>query len=82
MAFRRANVWMLPDVYFPGLPGEADNVKGTATFLQDRFLFATGYPFCPIQETIDRYLGFGLSDDVLAKVMRGNALRLLGLDGS
>ena len=80
VAFRRANVWMLPDVYFPGLPGEADYVKGISTFLQDRFLFATGYPFCPIQETIDRYLGFGLSDEVLRKVMRDNAVRLFGLD--
>lgn len=82
VAFRRANVWMLPDVYFPGLPGEADYVKGITTFLQDRFLFATGYPFCPIQETIDRYLGFGLSDEVLVKVMRRNALRLFRLDES
>ena len=80
VAFRRSNVWMLPDVYFPGLPGEADYVKGIATFLQDRFLFATGYPFCPIGETIDRYLGFGLSDDVLSKVMRDNAVRLFGLE--
>ena len=73
---------MLPDVYFPGLPGEADYVKGIATFLADRFLFATGYPFCPIQETIDRYLGFGLSDEVLHKIMRENALRLFRLDES
>lgn len=80
VAFRRSNVWMLPDVYFPGLPGEADYVKGIATFLQDRFLFATGYPFCPIQETIDRYLGFGLSDEVLRKVFRENAVRLFGLE--
>lgn len=80
VAFRRANVWMLPDVYFPGLPGESDYVKGIATFLQDRFLFATGYPFCPIRETIARYLAFGLSDEVLGKVMRDNARRLFKLD--
>lgn len=81
VAFRRANVWVFPDVYFPGLPGEADYVKGIAT-LADRFLFATGYPFCPIQETIDRYLGFGLSDEVLRKIMRENALCLFRLDES
>lgn len=80
VAFRRSNVWMLPDVYFPGLPGEQDYVIAMKTFLQDRFLFATGYPFCPIQETIDRFLGFGLPDEVLGKVFRGNAVRLFGLD--
>ena len=29
-----------------------------------------------------RYLGFGLSEDVLHKVMRRNAMRLSRLDGS
>lgn len=79
VAFRRANVWFLGDVYFPGLPGEADIVLAMRTFLQDRFLFSTGYPFCPIQATVDRYLSFGLPDEVLVKVMGGNAARLFGL---
>lgn len=79
VAFRRSNIWLLADVYFPGLPGEADIVLAMRTFLQDRFLFASGYPFCPLQATVDRYLSFGLPDDVLAKVMGGNAARLFGL---
>ena len=80
VAFRRPNVWMLPDVYFPGLTGEADYVVAMKTFLQDRFLFATGYPFCPIKATVDRYLRFSLSESVIQKVFRGNAVRLFGLD--
>lgn len=79
VAYRRKNVWMLPDVYFPGLPGEQDYVFAMKTFLQDRFLFATGYPFCPVQEVLDRFERFGLDDDVYAKVTHDNAARLFGL---
>jgi len=79
VAFRRRNVWYLGDVYFPNLPGEADILLAMRTFLQDRFLFSTGYPFCPIEATVERYLSFGLADDVLEKVMGLNAARLFGL---
>ena len=81
VAFRRPNVWLLPDVYFPGLPGEADYVLAMRTFLANRFLFATGYPFCPVQATVDRYLSFGLPDSILSKVLHDNAARLFKLDG-
>jgi uncharacterized protein len=79
VAFRRPNVWYLCDVYFPGLPGEADILLAMRTFLQDRFLFSASYPFCPIGPVVDRYLSFGLPDDVLEKVMGLNAARLLGV---
>jgi hypothetical protein len=79
VAFRRKNVWYLGDVYFPNLPGEADVVLAMKTFLQERFLFSTGYPFCPLKAVVDRYLSFGLTDAVLENVMGGNAARLLGI---
>ena len=79
VAFRRRNVWYLGDVYFPNLPGEADVVLAMKTFLQERFLFSTGYPFCPLRAVVDRYLSFGLPDDVLENVMGGNASRLFGI---
>ena len=37
---------------------------------------------CSRSETIDRNVGFGLSDEVLAMVIRRNALRLFRLEGS
>lgn len=80
VAYRRPNVWLLPDVYFPGLPGEQDYILAMRTFLRDRFVFATGYPFCPVEDILDRYHGFGLPDDVLAGVLGGNARRLFRLD--
>lgn len=79
VAFRRANVWLLPDVYFPGLPGETDYVLAMRTFLADRFLFATGYPFCPVGATVERYLSFGIDEQILQKVLYANAARLFRL---
>lgn len=80
VAFRRSNIWMLPDVYFPSLTGEADYVIAMKTFLQDRFLFATGYPFCPVRGTVERYLSFNASDSIYQKVFRENAMRLFRFD--
>jgi len=79
VAFRRANVWYLGDVYFPNLPGEADILLAMRTYLQERFLFASGYPFCPLPAIVDRYLSFGLPEPVLEQVMGGNAARLFGV---
>lgn len=76
VAFRRPNVWMMPDVYFPGLPGEQDYLLAMKTYLQDRFLFASNYPYCPLGQIVERYHGFGLSDGLLTKVLHDNAARL------
>lgn len=79
VAYRRPNVWMLADFYFPGLPGHDDYVRAMRTYLQDRFLFASSFPSCPLGEVIDRYGELGLPDSVLEKVMGGNAARLFDL---
>ncbi|MEU2238283.1 amidohydrolase family protein [Streptomyces sp. NPDC018338] len=54
-----------------GLPGGDEDVPA------DPFLFASNYPYCPLDEVVQRYHGFGLSDDVLTKVLHDNAKRLL-----
>ena len=79
VAFRRPNVWLLPDCYFPGLPGHDDYLAAIRTYLRDRFLFATGYPYCPLGEMVDRYFQLGLPDDVLTAVMGDNAARLFAI---
>jgi uncharacterized protein len=81
VAFRRPNVWLMPDCYFPNCPGEDDYVAAASTYLQDRFLFASGYPYSPIAATAGRYAELGFADEVLAKVMGENAVRLFGLEG-
>jgi uncharacterized protein len=79
VAYRRPNVWMLADFYFPGLPGHDDYVRAMGTYLQDRFLFASSFPSCPLGEVIARYRELGLPAPVLEKVMGGNAARLFNL---
>lgn len=79
VAFRRGNIWLLPDLYFPGMPGEADYLLAISGYLQDRFLFGSAYPFCNLPELVDRYKQLPLSASVLAKVFHENAQRLFGL---
>lgn len=79
VAFRRPNVWLMPDCYFPNCPGQDDYVAAASTYLQDRFLFASGYPYSPVAATVRAYAELGFPDDVLAKIMGANAIRLFGL---
>lgn len=78
--FRRDNVWILPDSYFPGLPGEADYLLLAKTFGEDRFLFGTSYPFVPFREHIQRYLDLPLSPSTIEKILGGNAKGLFSIE--
>lgn len=77
--YRRPNVWLIPDSYFPGLPGESDYLLLARSFGQDRFLFATAYPYASHKEQIRRYLELPLPDAIKEKIMGLNAARLFGL---
>jgi hypothetical protein len=79
VAYRRPNVWLMGDVYFPRLPGEGDYVCAMKTYLEGRFLFATGFPYLPMKDTVDEYGRLGLPEPTLEKVMGLNAQRLFGL---
>jgi len=48
--------------------------------LSDRALFGTDYPFITFGKWHKAFLQHGPSDEVVAKVLRDNAARLLGLD--
>ncbi|WP_454914933.1 amidohydrolase family protein [Xanthobacter sediminis] len=78
VAFRHANVHLIPDMYF-FQPGQEAYVKAANSFLADQFLFGSSYPFRPIRQSIDDYAAAGFRDDVLEKVFHANAARLLGL---
>ncbi len=77
---RRANVDMMPDMYYLGLPGEDVYTSSITSFGADRFLFATAYPSRPIGTTVDGYLNLPLTQEQVQKVMWDNAAQLLGLD--
>ncbi len=79
VCWRRENVWLLPDVYFPGLPGQEDYVRAAETYLQDRLLFASAWPYAPLPQLVRAYEGLGLTDAVLEKVFHRNAAHLFEL---
>jgi predicted TIM-barrel fold metal-dependent hydrolase len=79
LAFRRPNLWLSPDMYFSRMPGWEDYVRAADTYLADRMLYASSFPFCPVRAYKTWFEGLPIRADNLAKVMGGNARRLLGL---
>jgi predicted TIM-barrel fold metal-dependent hydrolase len=79
LAFRRPNLWLSPDMYFSRMPGWEDYVQAANTYLSDRMLYASSFPFCPVREYKTWFESLPIRSENLAKVMGGNACRLLGL---
>lgn len=82
VAFRRGNVYLSPDIYAINLPGRDDFAMAARTYLQDRFLFGSGYPFAPVGGAVEACRALGFSDEVADKIFRRNAARLLRLAGA
>lgn len=78
VAFRHANVHLIPDMYL-FQPGQEAYVKAANSFLVDQFLFGSSYPFRPIRQSIEDYAAAGFRGDVLERVFSKNAERLLKL---
>jgi hypothetical protein len=79
VAYRRTNVWLMPDVYFPGLPGETDLVLALRTFLRDRCIYASSYPYCPHSPQLQRIRALGLGHQAERSFLYDNAARLFGV---
>jgi predicted TIM-barrel fold metal-dependent hydrolase len=79
IAFRRPNLWLSPDMYFSRMPGWEEYVKAADTFLADRMLYASSFPFCPVKAYKDWFQALPIRPANLEKVMGGNARRLLKL---
>jgi predicted TIM-barrel fold metal-dependent hydrolase len=80
VAFRRTNLYLSPDIYAINLPGRDDFALAARTYLQDRFLFASGYPFAPVGGALEAYRAMGFSGEVAEKIFRKNAAALLRLN--
>lgn len=79
VAFRRPNLYLCPDMYLLGLPGQDDYVRAANSFLGEQMLFGTAYPFCPLEDYTRRFLQLPLRDEVREAMLWRNAYRLLGL---
>ena len=79
MAYRRPNVFLMPDFYGIACAGHRQWVEAANTLLADQILFGSCYPLAGIGPMVDGYRRLGFSDEALQCVMGGNAARLLGM---
>ncbi len=79
IAFRRTNMYLSPDMYFSRMPGWEEYVKAADSFLSDRMLYASSFPFCPVKDYKQWFEHLPIKSENLEKVMGGNARRLLKL---
>jgi predicted TIM-barrel fold metal-dependent hydrolase len=75
VAFRNENVFVSPDMYF-WAPGGRRYAEAASGFLRDQLLFGSSFPFRPMQQSVEDWLGLGLSADMNARVLGANATRL------
>ena len=78
VAQRHKNVYLQPDFYMT-FPGKLEYVEAANTFLQDRLLYASGYPVLPVGGMLRYFKELPFSPEVLPKVLYQNAARLLKL---
>ncbi len=79
VAFRRDNVYLLPDFYGVRMPGHKHWVEAANSHLSDRILFGSAYPVVDPRVLIKEYEKLGYKEGVLDKVLYQNARDLLGL---
>jgi predicted TIM-barrel fold metal-dependent hydrolase len=78
LAFRRPNVTLETSIYIDYPGAAALIVEAANTLIRDQIVYASAYPFTPL-EGIDRFRSLGFAKDALAAVCYGNAARLLKL---
>lgn len=76
VAFRRPNVYVAPDLYLPNMPGWRDYVDAANTYLQDRFLTGTAYPFGAFDTYLAQVRKMPFHKDVFPKILYENAASL------
>jgi predicted TIM-barrel fold metal-dependent hydrolase len=79
VAFRRANIYLSPDMYLYNMPGMDDYLKAVNGWLADRFVFASAYPLTPLKEYAEWFVRLPVRSDVMEKCVYRNAAALLRL---
>lgn len=80
IATHKTNVWIDLSGWSPKFFPES-LVKAAARRLQDKVLFGTDYPLITPDKWISDFEALPIPDAVRPKIMKGNALRLLGIEG-
>lgn len=82
IATHKSNVWIDLSGWSPKYFPES-LVKASNSLLQNKVLFGTDYPLITPQKWLGAFADLPLKDEVRPKILKGNAVRLLGLgDGA
>ena len=79
VAFRRRNIYLIPDAYGVSMPGYTHWVEAANTYLSDRLLFGTAFPIVPLKPMVRAFRKLPFRDGVREKIEYQNAARLLEL---
>jgi len=79
IAFRRPNIYISPDMYVH-FPGSEQIVKAANSYLSDRIVYGTSYPFAPVVGYYEKYKTLGIDAQYVNKILYENSRKLLNLD--
>lgn len=78
IAFSRKNVYLAPNVYATIGAGADDYIRAAKTILKDKIMFESSYPIAPVDQSVDFVKNnWGLNDEILEKVLHGNAAKII-----
>lgn len=80
IAFRRPNIYLSPDQYLANMPGMDDYVRAADGFLADRFLYASSYPFTPVDGYAAWFKTLPIRPQAMEKILFRNAAKLLRIE--
>ena len=78
VAFRRGNVYVSPDMYAL-MPGNEAYITAMNSYLSERFVYASSFPFVPLRGYLESFLRVVANDVVAERVLFSNAARLIGI---
>jgi len=76
----RPNVYLLPDLYPPYMPGGHEFANAANLFLEDRLIFGSAYPVASFKSIVEGYKKMPFKKGVLDKVFYHNAARLFKME--
>jgi len=80
VAFKRPNMYICPTMFMFNMPGIDDYVKAANTFLQDRFMFGSAYPFASHKQGVEAFCKLPFKPELLSKFLWKNAAKALNLE--
>ncbi|MDE2344758.1 MAG: amidohydrolase family protein [Betaproteobacteria bacterium] len=80
VALRRPNLYLSPDYLLANMPGMDDYIRAADSWLSDRILYASAFPFAPVGKYLEWFLRMPIRPDSMKRILCRNAAELLSLD--